>query len=307
MVSGGGMLFLPSVAIVSTYFTTKRALAIGIVASGGSIGSTIYPIMFRKLQPEVGFPWAIRIIGFIAFATLLLSIAVMRTRLPPMEKVRALFDWAAFTHWPYTIFSIGLFLAYIGLYIPIFYIVIIAQRKANSSTNLSFYLLAILNGASVFGRIIPGLLADRFGAIEVMLTCTLLSALFAYILIAIHSFSGLVVFACFYGFVSGAVVSMPPTVVATLVPNLQVMGTWMGMCFLFAAAGVLIGSPIAGTIINIEEADFKDAFILAGTVILAGGLLFIVARIMSVVEQRKIQKESGSKLADSNTSNISRS
>ena len=37
---GSGALFTSSVAIVSTYFTTRRAVATGIVPSGGSIGTT---------------------------------------------------------------------------------------------------------------------------------------------------------------------------------------------------------------------------------------------------------------------------
>lgn len=35
---GCACLFLPSIAIVATYFTTRRAVATGITASGGSIG-----------------------------------------------------------------------------------------------------------------------------------------------------------------------------------------------------------------------------------------------------------------------------
>ena len=35
---GSGCLFIPSVAIVSTYFTTKKSFATGIAASGSSLG-----------------------------------------------------------------------------------------------------------------------------------------------------------------------------------------------------------------------------------------------------------------------------
>src|ERR1700744_3407612 len=49
---GSGCFFLPSVALVATYFTTRRALAIGITAAGGSIGSVTYPIVFHRLQPR---------------------------------------------------------------------------------------------------------------------------------------------------------------------------------------------------------------------------------------------------------------
>lgn len=37
---GSGLLFTPAVSIVGTYFTTKRAVAMGIVASGSSVGKS---------------------------------------------------------------------------------------------------------------------------------------------------------------------------------------------------------------------------------------------------------------------------
>ncbi len=52
---GAGCLFIPSIAIVATYFSTKRALATGIAAAGGSIGSVIYPIVLRRLSAQLGF------------------------------------------------------------------------------------------------------------------------------------------------------------------------------------------------------------------------------------------------------------
>ena len=40
---GAGCLFVPSVAIVATHFTSKRALMTGITAAGGSIGKSSKP------------------------------------------------------------------------------------------------------------------------------------------------------------------------------------------------------------------------------------------------------------------------
>ena len=117
---GAGCLFLPSVALVATYFTTKRTLAIGIVAAGGSVGSVIYPIVFHRLQPLIGFPWTMRVFGFIILGTLTISVVVLRTRLPSAKKGRAILDLAAFKNTSYLLFNIGLFLVFVGLYIPIF-------------------------------------------------------------------------------------------------------------------------------------------------------------------------------------------
>jgi MFS family permease len=284
---GGGFLFLPSVAIVATYFTTKRAFATGITAAGGSIGSVIYPIIFRKLQPQIGFAWTTRIIAFIALGTLSISIAVMKTRLPPPSKARAMVDSNALKSIPFVLFSLGLFLAFAGLYIPIFYIIVYAFRHANIDTDMSFYLLAILNAASVFGRIIPGFMADSFGSLNTIIGFTVGSAVIGYAWIGVHSLAGLVVVAMIYGFLSGAVVSLPATVIAGLVPEMQVMGTWMGMSFCCAAMGILIGSPIAGSVINLAEGHFSPALILSGSFTGAGGAIFTTVRALKYLESRK--------------------
>src|SRR5277367_2699829 len=59
--------FFPSVACLSHWFRRKRALAMGIVYSGSSIGGVIWPILMSHLlnNPSVGFKWSLRIAGFI--------------------------------------------------------------------------------------------------------------------------------------------------------------------------------------------------------------------------------------------------
>lgn len=75
---GCAFLFLPSIAVVATYFTSHRAVATGITASGGSIGAVIYPIMFHILIDQVGFGWTTRIIAFVALAGLSVSLLVLK-------------------------------------------------------------------------------------------------------------------------------------------------------------------------------------------------------------------------------------
>jgi MFS family permease len=97
---GAGCLFVPAVAIMPTYFSTKIGLALGIAASGSSTGGIIYPIMFNRLLSQVGFGWAVRILGFTALVLQLIPIFVMKMRVKP-GKVRSLIDWTAFTDAPY--------------------------------------------------------------------------------------------------------------------------------------------------------------------------------------------------------------
>ena len=88
------------------------------------------------------------------------SLAVMKTRTAPPKTARALLDWTAFKEAQYDIFTFGLFLAFIGLYFLFFYASIYGQRILRLSNDVSFYLLPVLNAGSIFGRIIPGLLAE---------------------------------------------------------------------------------------------------------------------------------------------------
>jgi MFS family permease len=115
---GNGCLFVPSVAILPQYFTTHKALANGVAATGSSIGGVIYPIVFRQLYPRIGFPWTVRVLGFIALAGCTFSVCVMRPRIFPKHK-RHLTDFAAFKEVPYTVFNIAMFFGFIGFYGPV--------------------------------------------------------------------------------------------------------------------------------------------------------------------------------------------
>ncbi|KAJ5690172.1 Major facilitator superfamily domain general substrate transporter [Penicillium macrosclerotiorum] len=277
---GCAFLFLPSVAVVATYFTSRRALATGITAAGGSIGSVIYPIIFHKLIDRLGFGWTTRIIAFIALGTLCVSVAVMKSRLPPPKQSRSMLDPSALKEPPFVIFSLGLFFSFTGLYFPFFYLPTYFTTFLHSNSNIAFYTIAILNAASVFGRIAPGLIADRIGSLNTALPITFMAAVLAFAWIGIRNEPGTIVFACLYGFASGATVSLPPTILARLTPDMSVVGTRMGMCFAFAALGLLIGNPIAGALLNLEHAIFWKAQLFSALMVGVGTLFFAVLRIL---------------------------
>ncbi|KAB8264262.1 major facilitator superfamily domain-containing protein [Aspergillus pseudonomiae] len=284
---GCAFLFLPSIAIVATYFTTRRAVATGITASGGSIGSVIYPIIFHKLLGPLGFGWTTRIIGFIALGGLCISLAVMRLRLPPPKQTRSLLDLSAFKEAPFLIFSFGLFCAFVGLYFPFFYLPTYMSRVVHSTDDLAFYIIAILNATSVFGRITPGLVADRLGSLNTIIPMGLGAAVLAYAWIGIKNLAGTIVFACLYGFFSGAIVSLPPTIVARLSPNMNIVGTRMGMCFTFAGLGLLIGNPIAGALLDVEKGVFWKAELFSAVMVTAGVAAFVWLRLLKWTDGEK--------------------
>ena len=240
----------------------------------------IYPIVFRKLQPTLGFPWATRIIAFMALGMLSLSLALMRTQAPPPKKARALLDLPAFKEAPFTTFSLGLFLAFVGLYFPFFYASIYGNRITGLPDDVSFYLLPVLNAGSIFGRIVPGLVADRAGSLNTIVPCGLIASVLAFAWLGIKNAAGMWVFSVLYGFFSGAIVSLPPTIIALLSPDLSLVGTRMGMSFTFAGFGLLIGNPIAGAILNVPEGKFRGAQVFSAVTLIAGAAAFALVRVM---------------------------
>ncbi|CRL24054.1 Sucrose/H+ symporter, plant [Penicillium camemberti] len=278
--AGCAFLFLPSVAIVATYFTSRRAVATGITASGGSIGSVIFPSVFHKLIGPLGFGWTTRVIAFIALGGLLFSLAVMKMRLPPPKQARRLIDPSAFKESPFIVLSLALFFAFIGLYFPFFYLPTFFTSYLHSNENIAFYSIAILNAASVFGRITPGLLADRFGSLNTIIPISLIATILAFAWIGIRNEAGTIVFAIIYGYASGAIVSLPPTIVAKITADMSIVGTRMGMCFTFAGLGLLIGNPIAGALLDLENAVFWKAQLFSAMTVVTGAALFIVLRFI---------------------------
>ena len=164
---GAGCLYVPAVAILPTYFTSKIGLAIGLAASGSSTGGVIYPIMFYKLIDQVGYAWSVRILGFTALATMLIPISIMKLRTQP-GRVRSLIDRDAFTDYPYLLFVFGALLGFIGLYVGFFYTSYYAQAEGITGESLSFYLVPILNAGSVLGRTLPNWLSDKVGCFNVI-------------------------------------------------------------------------------------------------------------------------------------------
>lgn len=276
---GAGALFIVSVAVLPGYFAKQRALAIGVAASGSSLGGVIYPIIFHRLQPRIGFGWATRVIGFIALATLLFACVFIKPRSKPdPSKRRKIIDISGFRELPFNLFCVASLTGFCGLYIPFFYISEFASR-AGFPGRLAFYMLPILSAGSIVGRVVPGLLADRFGPLNVLAICTAISGLLAFCWIAIsRSIAGLIIWALLYGCFSGAFVSLQPASIISITKDLSYAGGRLGTNTFFAALGLLIGTPVAGAIIGQAE-SWTGMRAFCGAMLLVSAVLVLSTRV----------------------------
>ncbi|KAF7590239.1 hypothetical protein BBP40_003123 [Aspergillus hancockii] len=280
------MVFTPSVACIAHWFHQRRALATGVAATAGGFGGIIFPILIWNLSEVVGFPWAIRITGFICTFFCTLCILFLKTRLPPKNAGGGKIDIKALREAPFALLTIAIILIDFALLIPLTYLTAYAQSH-NMEESLAFQLVSILNAASIFGRVVPGYFADRYGRFNVMVVTTFVCALFtlALWLSAGSNGTAIVAYAVLFGFWSGSAISLAPVCVAQI-STTEDFGKRYGTTYSLVSVGALVAIPIAGEILKAQspagqKEDYSGLILFCGLVYVSACLFFVLARGVS--------------------------
>ena len=146
------------------------------------------------------------------------------------------------------------------------------------SPGLSIYLIPILNAASIFGRILPGIIADRFGRFNVMIITTAFSSIIVLALwLPSRANAPIIVFCVLYGFSTGAFVSLGPALIAQISP-IREIGVRSGTFFLCVAIGGLTGNPIGGALLSQDHGGFLYLQLFCGLTMAAGTVFYFGSR-----------------------------
>ena len=188
--------------------------------------------------------------AFLVLFGFLFSFAVLPYKPAKSPVVRRYVDPAALRDVPFMSFGLAGFFGAMGYYIPLLYLPLYAEmRTGGRAINLALYLLAIVNGTSTIGRILAGFAAARFGSLELTTFALGACAVLLFSWISVHSTAAVVVWSVFWGLLSSVVVALPGAIIPLLCPSISVIGTRTGMYWAVAGLGVLIGSPIAGSLV----------------------------------------------------------
>lgn len=288
---GMGLIFLPALSVPAQYFQRKRSFAMGTVVAGSSLGGIVWPIMLNHLlNGSAGFAWGVRISGFVALFLLSYSFLVMRTR-PQKQGVdpsTALVSYSTLlTDAPYLIAVAGMFFGFWGLFFPFFYLQLFANLH-EVPKSLTIYIIPILNGASLFGRIIPNFVADRYGRFNVIILMTATSGVLMFAMLGAGSTHGVIIFAIFYGFFSGSFMSLVAPTIGTFSKSAGDVGIRLGFaCFIWSFA-LLTGNPISGALLQSPHYHWPRAIVFNAVMVLFGCLLMLVSR-HAVAKQRGTQ------------------
>ncbi|RYP46430.1 hypothetical protein DL768_007342 [Monosporascus sp. mg162] len=275
---GGGIFYTPSLALLSTYFQSKRGLAVGIATTGNSAGGIIYPLVVRQLIPQVGFAWTARVLAFINLACLATVLAFMRPRLPP-RKSGPVIELAAFREPVYVAFVSGLFVSTLGSYYTFYYIASFGTQALGLSYSSASILIMVLNGVALPFRVIPAFIADRIGVLNVVVPLIYAWCIVAFCWLAVTNMTGYYIFTCFYGIVSGSFQSLIATTIANITKRLDMVGTRLGMAFSIVSFASLTGPPIGGALQGANGGKFVAPQAWAAGMTAIAMVLLTLARV----------------------------
>lgn len=218
--ASNAFLAFPAMVTITHLFNKYRGTTTGITISGSSVGGIVWPIMLNRLlnYDNVSFGWTFRIVAFVVFALCILMLLTIR--LPPGNAPDSLATTGKHSESEnetqeestpnvttlkspaFITLCVGLCVATLGLFAPIFFIS--TYGAANGlSTSLCFYLLSILNGASLIGRVSTGIMADKYGNFNICFLTVLFCGIVGMCWTRATSTAGIIAFTLAYGYTSG--------------------------------------------------------------------------------------------------------
>jgi len=263
---GNALCITPLIGAISHWFFLKRGRAIAMATIGGSIGGTFIPIMLRALYPKLGYPWAMRILGFFCLGCMIIAIVLVKDRIPPTTNgddkdsqgkkkqllglSKELFDFSILKDMKFTFLVLGNFATELALLSIMTYYPTYAITQ-NMSESSSYILLTIFNASGVFGRLLPGYLSDIIGHFNVMILM-LIGVILSIFLLWIpfgYNHGVLFAFAASCGFFSSSILSLTPVCLGVITP-VNKFGQRYGLMYFFVCTANLFGIPLAAAIIG---------------------------------------------------------
>ncbi|PVU89441.1 hypothetical protein BB561_005355 [Smittium simulii] len=292
---GLGFPFLVSISLVSVSFQKYIGLAMGIFEMSGGIGGLLFSFGYKRIVPELGLAWSIRISSIIlavvvigsAFAILLCK----KSKLQPWNKdyptrknstsavpnvkfkINELFD--AFI----ILLGIATMLGDIAFITVQFYLPITLGTldKGLNSVSTSVFLM---NLGKLIGYFLWGYLTIFISEITYLVITS--HALSAIVILSMWNYSNSVknlqILSFFFGLSSACFTSQIPSIISRSYPKSKNM-QMLSLLFFFIVAGILSGIQISSRVYskNIHNDFTSKLQILSVCFFLASSFFFICA------------------------------
>lgn len=139
-------------------------------------------------------------------------------------------------------------------------------------------MVIIVNGVGVPFRVLVPMASDRVGPLNVLVPVVFAWSLVAFFWPAVGSVGGYYAWTLCYGALSAAFQCLTPTTVASITPQLDKVGTRMGMAFGIISFASMTGPPVGGALLAADHGQYTAAQVWAAVAMLVGSFSCLGAR-----------------------------
>jgi len=247
-----GSFYTPLTASVTRWFTTNRSLAVALVSAGMGVGSLLIAPLSRWIITNYDWRSAMLTVGGLALVVIIP--AALFVRQPPAGEVIGTIADRGAGGCDYTIgevirtpqfaaISLTFFCCCAAHSGPIFHMISYAVDCGISSMTAAT-VFGTTGLASLSGRIVCGLIADRVGAKQTLVTGLAIQALAVSLYVVTKGTVGLYALAAMFGLAFGGVMPLYAILVREYF-GAKVMGAAFGAAAMISTLGMALG-PWAG-------------------------------------------------------------
>ena len=172
---GVGFTYIPSIAILSQWFSRRRSLANGISAAGSGIGGLIFSLAVRAAIRNISPAWALRVCGLVSGSMNVLATIAIRSRNHIIRPKQRPFDTILLQNYKILLVLAWAFVSMLG-YTTLLFSMSDFARSIGLDDDQAATVTGLLNLGTALGRPFIGIISDRFGRIETAGTMTFVCA-----------------------------------------------------------------------------------------------------------------------------------
>jgi len=296
---GFGLMYIPAVVAVASYFTKRRALATSICVCGTGFGTFLMPPLVHFLLENYGWRWTFRWLSCICLACILCGASMVpvpscdsgseesmhdtsrahKRRKNPVQRVLCFLSDEDLVMSPrFSLFVTALtgdFLATMSLYIPYTYLPRLAESHGVPAGHAAF-LISAAGVSNILGRLLSGWISDRrwVHPLHLTLAVTAMASVPIFLLPWCSSYLHFLVLTSLFGLLTGCwVAAESPLIVSLLHVNLLTPA--FGLLTFAAGVAALSGPPLAGLVADLTTPGM--ALVIAGCVMAASATAYAAA------------------------------
>lgn len=287
-IASSAVSLVPTSMLIAPWFSKARGLAVGVINAGVGVGGFVAPNLTRYLVERGGIGDAFLGLAACLALPFVLTLALIRGR-GSNPGANLIHGRAASTQAPisaaelaktpmFWVIGLSLFFSAHTLTGIQQHLALYLTGQGITAANAAFALSTLL-GASAFGKIIGGALADKYSTrVSLLASIVCLVAAIAGLLTADPASGLIYAIAALFGLGYGGVFNAPPLIAFEYFGTRQV-GTILGLFIMFFGLGTSSGGLLAGYIFD-QTRHYSTSFLVdMASSSIAFVLLLIAARL----------------------------